>query len=241
MPREPSRRRTALGHPARRTRPLTWAYAVLGALEVGSGGALALVPKAWLFAPAARFWFFLWSEVATDGGVLLLLLWLHAAWRGVPAPFRGTVTPNRAVYSFCIPFYDVYWFFVVYVALCDALDEVLLRAGAPRRAPRTLAIVACASSIGSRVIVHGLARHAAASVAVALVTFGALHALWVVTMVRCDAAREAVAELGDPGTDAAPPLTGVRRDPAPGAAAIAGYFFVLLVLLALWQLVTPAR
>jgi hypothetical protein len=37
------------------------------------------------------------------------MVWLYAAWRGIPEPYRGTISPRRAALSLLIPFYNAYW------------------------------------------------------------------------------------------------------------------------------------
>jgi hypothetical protein len=92
-------------------------------------------------------------------GVLLLIagligaaVWLYKAWESVPESMRYTsrgrwITPGKAVGHLFVPFYNLYWMFVVAQGLCEALDRTLLAQGAPPRAPRGLATAACTAQI----------------------------------------------------------------------------------------------
>jgi hypothetical protein len=79
------------------------------------------------------------------GMLVLALVWLHAAWSALPQPERRTrsgreVTPSAAVGLLFVPFFNVYWAFVVALGLCDAIDRRLEGAGSYTRAPRGLAV-----------------------------------------------------------------------------------------------------
>jgi hypothetical protein len=78
---------------------------------------------------------------------VLRFVWLYRAWSALPAVLLvnrdGTpITPGGAVGRHFIPFYSVYWTFAARSILCNALHEVVKRAGVVRRPPRALAILA---------------------------------------------------------------------------------------------------
>jgi hypothetical protein len=85
-------------------------------------------------------------------GLIGAVVWLYKAWESVPESMRYTsrgrwITPGRAAGYLFVPFYNLYWMFVVAQGLCEALDRTLLAQGAPPRAPRGLATAACTAQI----------------------------------------------------------------------------------------------
>jgi hypothetical protein len=80
--------------------------------------------------------------------LVLSLVWLHGAWSWIPFEQRYTgrgkpVTPTNAVLMLIIPYYNLYWMFVVNVGLCDALERMRLQYRTVNTAPRSTAIGAC--------------------------------------------------------------------------------------------------
>ena len=85
---------------------------------------------------------------------------------------------------------SAYWAIAVNVALCDTLDGILQRACSPRRAPRTLGVVASAVWLETRVVGAAIrGRHvedAAHRLGVDLVVVTLTGGLWLAYMIRCD-------------------------------------------------------
>lgn len=84
--------------------------------------------------------------------VVLILVWLHAAWDAIPEEYRydGSgyrIRPSQVIGRLFIPFYNLYWIFVVNGGLCNALDAMLRHVESGRRAPKSLASAACISQI----------------------------------------------------------------------------------------------
>jgi hypothetical protein len=80
--------------------------------------------------------------------LVLSLVWLHGVWSWMPFEHRYTgrgkpVTPVNAVVMLLIPYYNLYWMFVVNVGLCDALERMRLQYRTVNAAPRGTAIGAC--------------------------------------------------------------------------------------------------
>jgi hypothetical protein len=80
--------------------------------------------------------------------LVLSLVWLHGAWSWIPFEQRYTgrgkpVTPLNAALMLIIPYYNLYWMFVVNVGLCDALERMRLQYRTVNAAPRGTAIGAC--------------------------------------------------------------------------------------------------
>jgi hypothetical protein len=78
---------------------------------------------------------------------VLVLTWIAKSWGMLPPMARMTqtgriVTPGQAVGFLFIPFFNLYWYFVVSMGLCDALNRQLAAYGSPKRAPRGLAMAA---------------------------------------------------------------------------------------------------
>jgi hypothetical protein len=106
-------------------------------------------------------------------------VWLHRAWESVPAAMRYTnqgrwITPGKAIGYLFVPFYNLYWMFVVTQGLCDAVDRTLLERGAQPRAPRGLATAACATQL------------------VPYCNLLVAPILWAIYMSRVDGARRAM-------------------------------------------------
>jgi hypothetical protein len=177
---------------------------------------------------------------------LIVLSWVFLAWKGVPASHRGTMTPWRAVLTFFIPFYNLYWAFAMNVALCNTLDGILVSAGSERRAPRTLAIVASAmwvSFLGIDRVLAAVHEVNAVNAMLSLAMGPVTPSLWFAYMLLCDRAREAVARLGaDPAALGEPRLSRVQRKKGPHpVAAIAVSIIAIVGFLGCWQLLQPAE
>lgn len=79
--------------------------------------------------------------------VVLVLVWIAKSWAMLPPMARTTqngrmVSPGQAVGFLFVPFFNLYWYFVVSMGLCDALNRQLAAYGSPKRAPRGLALAA---------------------------------------------------------------------------------------------------
>jgi hypothetical protein len=171
---------------------------------------------------------------------VLAMAWLYAAWKGLPPPYRGTVSPGRAALSLLIPVYNAYWAIAVNLALCETLDGILRRVGDDRRAPRALGLIACATWLGSVVVGIALAAaHHPLRPWFSFVTPYVTHGMWLAYMIACDRARDAVARLGDRiATLGHPRLSELQRQRPPRAfmvICILGFLLFLVV----WQILQP--
>jgi hypothetical protein len=199
---------------------------------------------AWARLPA------IWIALRWAGhvGGVLALTWVYLAWTSVPEAYRGTISPRRAAFSLLIPFYNAYWALVINSALCETLDAILERAGSPRRAPRFLATIApcvwlMVIVVYAAIVVRGTTV-ATLGVFSELWTFApiATSVLWIVYMVRCDAARDAVVRLAEGGgLRGAPRLSELQRTAGPGVLSIVGWCALVLLLLACWQILSPGE
>jgi hypothetical protein len=57
------------------------------------------------------------------------------------------ISVGRAVGGIFVPFYNLYWLFSVSLGLCDVDDRLAEWFDVPTRAPRGIAIAACARSL----------------------------------------------------------------------------------------------
>jgi len=232
------------GHRPTPGRAITWFVVAASVMEVLLDLLLVASPSA---SPGARRGLNWFLSIVIDLRLILILAWVHAAWRGIPSAFRGTMSPWRAVLSYFIPVYNFYWGIAMNLALCDTLNVLLKRMGSERRAPRNLAIVAYAAWLAVSVgfIVDATlpinARHLQGATAIAVDAVVIL--LWPAYMVLCDYAREPVARIGDDVDALGPPTLGaLQRAPRPGVAAWigAGLLLVLAIFgLAIWQVLQP--
>ena len=180
------------------------------------------------------------TNVCSYTAVVLAMVWLYAAWRGVPPSHRGTVSPRRAAFSLLIPLYNAYWGLAVNLALCDTLNAILREARSERRAPRAVAATAAITWLGSSVFLLAMAAsHRSMPLPVALLLGTIKAGLWLAYMALCEPAFAAVAALGDRlGT---PRLPQLQREPGPSAFVIVGgLLLIVLVGLACWQSSSPA-
>jgi hypothetical protein len=85
------------------------------------------------------------SLVLMNVKLVLALVWLYGMWSWMPFEQRFTgsgkqVTPINAALMLIIPYYNLYWMFVVNVGLCDALERMRLQHRTANATPRGLAI-----------------------------------------------------------------------------------------------------
>ncbi|HSQ65862.1 MAG TPA: hypothetical protein VLM85_21720 [Polyangiaceae bacterium] len=75
------------------------------------------------------------------------LYWLHQAWKWLPMEQRFDKNGKRVgpdgVFMLLIPYYNLYWMFVINLALCDAMERVRFTARTTQTASRDTAMWAC--------------------------------------------------------------------------------------------------
>ena len=95
-------------------------------------------------------------EVAAVLAGVLGLFWLRNQWKRLPARLQMVknqgVTPGQAAIRNIIPFYNLYWMFVVNAALCDGINSLLAKKDRPRAAPIWLATFAPLTTIALQVL-----------------------------------------------------------------------------------------
>ncbi len=171
------------------------------------------------------------------------LTWVYFAWKGVPPPYRGSLSPRRAVLTFFVPVYNLYWMFAINPALCATLDAILQRARERRRAPTLLAHLALGVSICIGALAFAL-RPAASRVATGFLAVAPplSSALWLVYMIECDKARRDVARVaGDLGPGREPVLPAIQRSKGPRGLGVVGAVVGIALLLAIWNFLSPVR
>jgi hypothetical protein len=188
-------------------------------------------------------WFVAFMGALSAAHLFIVMSWVYVAWKGIPASHRGTMTPWRAVATFFIPVYDVYWAFAMNRALCDTLDGILASAGSDRRAPRTLGTVACATWVTFAAIGLVLATADPLNGGAGTSMMVAQGSLWLAYMLLCDRARDEVARLaGDPSALGAPRLSRIQRKKGPHpVAAIAVSIILMVGFLGCWQILQPTE
>jgi hypothetical protein len=171
---------------------------------------------------------------------VLMLLWLHAAWQGVPVSHRGTVTPLRAASRILIPLYGFYWGVAINLALCDTLDGILASARSDRRAPRRLAIAALVGWFGGLVAATAIAMVHRPMPGFTLVMPVARAGLWVAYMFSCERTLDAVAELSARGANLGEPrLSRIQRRRGPGVVGAIAWVVVFLLGVAVYLVLVP--
>ena len=75
------------------------------------------------------------------------LYWLHQAWKWVPMEQRFDKKGKRlapdGVFMLLIPYYNLYWMFVINLSLCDAMERMRLTARTTQSVSRDTAMWAC--------------------------------------------------------------------------------------------------
>jgi hypothetical protein len=129
------------------------------------------------------------SPVLRIAAGLLGLFWLERQWARLPAHLqvvkqRG-ITPGQAAWRNLIPVYNLYWMFAVNAALCDGVNEMLVKKHRPRTAPTALSLVCPLATLALRpltALLTGLPLLAA------LIAFAAT---WSAYMLRVELAMAA--------------------------------------------------
>jgi hypothetical protein len=116
------------------------------------------------------------------GYFVLVLVWIYKSWEMLPPALRMTgsgtfVSPGQAVGYLFIPFYNLYWYFVVSVGLCHAYNRVLAGYNSPKRAST------------------GLATAAAVVQVIPYINFVVAPILWLVFMFNVDGAKREYAQI----------------------------------------------
>jgi hypothetical protein len=108
---------------------------------------LSLIIQASMHPPLSWIAMFItaYGELCLAMHFALLFVWLGLSWAMIPPAGRRTdsgraISPAQAVGYLFIPFYNLYWVFVVSMGLCEALDRQLAAFGVARRAPGGLAV-----------------------------------------------------------------------------------------------------
>ncbi len=153
--------------------------------------------------------------------LIVALVWIYGAWAAIPPDYRLTstgrrVSPGEAIGYLFIPFFNLYWMFVVSGGLCDAVNSLLRSSGSYRTAPKGLSLAACICQF----VPYGNALIA--------------PFLWFFFMLSLDAASQAAASSGSSADSAAaqgfggglsgpPPAGGYGYASPPGGGYGGGY------------------
>lgn len=83
--------------------------------------------------------------------LILAMFWLHGAWKWVPPDQRFDKTGKRfgpdGVFMLLIPYYNLYWMFVINFALCDAMQRMQATARTTETVTRDMVMWACVCEI----------------------------------------------------------------------------------------------
>jgi len=123
--------------------------------------------------------------------IVLAFIWIHTVWTALPVEHREGTTPGGAVGALFNPFYNLVWAFQLNTTLCRGFDAMLEARGMRAQAPRTLAVVAPAVHLVSRLCAI-VANVGGAPDIGALAAFVA-NVLWTIYMFRVDRVRTTLA------------------------------------------------
>ncbi len=73
----------------------------------------------------------------------------------LPKRFPSDLTGARAIGLFFVPFFNLYWGFVVSSRLCDRVNELLAKYALPGRVSNTLAVTMCGFLVGPALFMMG--------------------------------------------------------------------------------------
>ena len=93
------------------------------------------------------------AYVAAIAETLLGLIWLYRMWAWIPPAERHTklwrryISPSAAVGMMFIPYFSIFWMFVVYLGMVDVFERLESSFPTKQESPRRLAMVALIGSM----------------------------------------------------------------------------------------------
>ncbi len=127
-----------------------WTWCAIGAFGVMALTAVAVIVGVALDSPELAGIAAVVGYLAFMARQIFGVCWLYSAWAALPEDLRYVGrryhTPGAAVGYLFIPFYNLYWMFVVNGDLCSAINRAAAYYGT-KRAPHGLAVAACVLSI----------------------------------------------------------------------------------------------
>jgi hypothetical protein len=97
------------------------------------------------FGIAGFGFFFIW-EIALIGYSIANLVWIYKFWSWLPPEqrwgnlWKKYTSPAQAAFFMLIPYFNIYWMFVVYFGICDALERMRVQYPTDKQAPKDFAI-----------------------------------------------------------------------------------------------------
>ena len=91
--------------------------------------------------------FGLWYLVIIAYGILNMV-WLYKMWAWIPPEQRHTkmwkkyISPGTAVGFMFIPYFNIYWMFVLYLGMADVFERMSVQYPTTQQSPRTSALIA---------------------------------------------------------------------------------------------------
>ncbi len=77
---------------------------------------------------------------------ILNLVWVYQFWSWIPPEQRHTnhwkkyISPGTALGFMFIPYFNIYWMFIIYLGICDAFDRMRVAYPTDKPTPRNLAL-----------------------------------------------------------------------------------------------------
>lgn len=116
---------------------------VLGIALLIIGGAMDEPVIAGIGGIVFMVWYMLIFATAIVSGV-----WIYKFWSWIPPEQRWTnmwkkyISPGAAIGYMFIPYFNIYWMFVVYLGLSDIMERMRVQYPSTKGSPKTLAILA---------------------------------------------------------------------------------------------------
>jgi hypothetical protein len=216
-----------------------WLYA--GSIGIGLSGHLISLSQLWISLPAELGMAARGAQLGgTWSGNVLAAVWLYCAWNGLPEAHRGRISPARAALSLFVPFYNFYWIVVISPVFCDAVNQILARGSERVRAPRQLGLAAGILQLTVPFASFGVTIVLGGRPWLSLVFSLLLSSMWMLYMLQCDPARDAVARMVERGETAFEPRLSKLQEGRGSGCLISFTMAVLLFLaLAIWQFLSP--
>jgi len=79
---------------------------------------------------------------------IINIVWLYKMWSWIPPEQRHTkmwnkyISPGTAVGFMFIPYFNIYWMFVIYLGMADVFERMNVQYPTTQPSPRTMALVA---------------------------------------------------------------------------------------------------
>ncbi len=96
---------------------------------------------------AIGFLFFMLWEFAMIGYSITNMIWIYKFWTWIPPEqrwgnlWKKYTSPGQAVGFMFIPYFNIYWMFVIYFGICDVFERMRVSYPTDKKSPKDFAIM----------------------------------------------------------------------------------------------------